>query len=250
MRSFVTYLRSLATRPLRKARDEAADLGRLVRLLGELGDEARDVLYAVRRAWYVQTSPAPGLALLGDARKLWRLPGEETEDYRARLMAAFDTWQQGGTDPGVAQALDLVGLPDADVHTVHFSTPWRFDGRVRFDSTATFGGMPHWAWFDVVAPMPGTGASVEDLDRWLSSIARWKAGHARLHRLALDSGTRMADDWPLPLDQLGMGAQHAAMNEAWPMGAGVRFDSTHAFDGGWVFGESMDHMDAQEEIPS
>lgn len=249
MRSFVTYLRSLVTRPLRKARQDGTDLGRLVRVLGELGDQARDVVYAVRRAWVVKTSPGPGLELLGEERKLHRLPGEETEAYRKRLLAAFETWQKGGTDDGVADALSLVGLPDADVHPVTFSTPWRFDGRVRFDSTATFGGHPQWAWFEVIAAMPGPGASVQDLDRWLTTVGRWKAGHARLKRMVLDSADRMIDAWPLPVDQLGLGGQRPAMVEVWPMGAGgVRFDGSHAFDGTWTFGEAMDHLDNHEEI--
>jgi hypothetical protein len=251
VKSFVTYLRSLVTRPLRKAREDATDLGRLVRILGELGDEARDAIYSVRRAWVVKTSPGGGLELHGDARKLWRLPDEAVEAYRTRLMAAFDTWQQGGTDDGVASALALVGLPDADVHGVHFSTPWQFNGQVRFDGTATFGGTPHWAWFEVIAPMTGGGASESQLTGWLSSIDRWKAGHARLRRLALDSANRMVDVWPVPVDQLGLGAQHNTMIEAWPMGSsGVRFDGTHAFDGTWAFGQAMDYLESHTETPT
>lgn len=247
MRSFVDYLRSLLTRPLRKGRDDLADIGRLVRLLGELGDEARDVIYAVRRAWYVRTSPEAGLELLGEERGLPRLPGEDIESYRSRLLAAFLTWQAGGTDEGVQAALALVGLPDADAHQVVFQAPWRFDATVRFDGTAQFGGRPHWAWFDVVAPMPGAGVSDESMSAWLVTIARWKAAHARLRRLSLHSSARITDQWPIPVDDLGTGASAGSMRDLWPMGTGVAFDGSHAFDGTWIYGDSVDALVVAEE---
>jgi hypothetical protein len=231
---------------LLKGRDEAADLGRLVRLLGELGDDARDVVYAVRRAWFVLTSPESGLELLGEERRLHRLPGEGVEAYRARLLKAFETWQAGGTDAGIEAALALVGLPDADVEQVLFSTPWRFDSSVRFDGTATFAGQPHWAWFDVSAEMPGSGVATETMDAWLGAIARWKAAHARLRRLSLDNGGHIADDWPLPVDDLAPAVVHYGMTDPWPMGTGVRFDGTHSYDGTWAFGVAMDSLELAE----
>jgi hypothetical protein len=54
-----------------------------------------------------------------------RGPNESDDSYRARLLAAFDTWLLAGTSAGVEQAIEVVGGPGCEA-TVIENHDWAF----------------------------------------------------------------------------------------------------------------------------
>lgn len=129
-------------------------------LKGELGESwwqlwggLKDALLAgakaaVKQRYPASSSPA-GLEAIGQDRQLERMPDEPEGAYVARLEAAFDTAQWGGTAKGVRDALILtrlfdpvIGL-DGDYDSPDVVANWRWDP-----------GSPLWARFWVVIEQP------------------------------------------------------------------------------------------------
>jgi hypothetical protein len=57
----------------------------------------------------IQRAPEDALVLIGEERLLPRFPGEPTDAYRARLLAAWEFWRWAGTFPGLVYWLRVLG---------------------------------------------------------------------------------------------------------------------------------------------
>jgi hypothetical protein len=74
--------------------------GRFLEGLGEVKDGLAEHVRQAVLARMIQRAPEDALALIGEERFLPRFPGEFTEAYRARLLAAWEFWRQGGRSRG------------------------------------------------------------------------------------------------------------------------------------------------------
>jgi hypothetical protein len=83
--------------------------GRFLEGLGEAKDGLAEHVRQVVLARMIQRAPEDALALIGKERSLPRFPGELTEAYRARLLAAWEFWQRAGTFPGLVYWLRVLG---------------------------------------------------------------------------------------------------------------------------------------------
>lgn len=165
--SFATYLWELLTKPLRKSLSE---IQRWINVLGAALDEARQMVFNVRRAWFIETATGPALDLHGKDRGLPRYPGETDDTYRRRLQAAYHTYVSGGTNPGLSDALRVLGYPTR-VEELFKEDPLRWD-EFRVVSNA-----------DINQPLTSTQISVIQ-----QIIDRSRAAHAKLAALIMATG--------------------------------------------------------------
>jgi hypothetical protein len=91
---------------------------------------AEGAMQAVK-ARFLKRGPADALPYAGTDRQIERAPGEPDDVYRARLLAAFETWRLAGTNKGILTALAVIGYSKARIFESHDWYPidprwWRF----------------------------------------------------------------------------------------------------------------------------
>ena len=109
---FGSYLINLLSRIFRRD----PEIQKWVDSFGASLDEAKASIFAMRRAWFIQTASGYALDEHGKGRRLLRYPGESDEAYKMRLLAAYQIYAEGGTVPGIKHALERLGYPDAIVY--------------------------------------------------------------------------------------------------------------------------------------
>jgi hypothetical protein len=95
-----------------------------VRIRAAIGvalDHGFDGLKQAVLARFVQRAPADALSDLGDERHIEQYPGDTTATYRARVLLAWDLWQQGGTAAGIIAALKSIGFTSVRIYTANGS---------------------------------------------------------------------------------------------------------------------------------
>lgn len=102
--NFAEYLLGLLHRPFKLKED----IKRFVDVIGYLYDEAKKVVYTIRRIWFLKTCPVDVLGLFGEDYGIPQLPGEAAEAYRQRLLNVFDWYYWMGTNKGIIQAIRLI----------------------------------------------------------------------------------------------------------------------------------------------
>jgi hypothetical protein len=169
-------------------------------LWGNLKDAVLAGVKQAVRQRYPADASAGALEIIGNDRSLERMPGELPAVYAARLEAAFDTWERGGTRDGVRDAVVLTGLMTPVYDGDEMISPrvveaWEWDP----DS-------PLWARFWVVITQPHvfkaprkygdgglyglpptgdgalygfTGATRNQAALLRRQVAKWKGGHNR-----------------------------------------------------------------------
>jgi phage tail-like protein len=132
-------------------RKDDGDVRRWVDVQGEVLDELKLSVFAMRRSWLIATAQGAALDAIGKSRKLPRYPGEDDEAYRRRLSAAWEIYSRGGTIPGMVEALRLIGYPDAEVHELYKDGPVSpfHNGAYRYDREVRHSGGVRWAEFRV-----------------------------------------------------------------------------------------------------
>jgi len=244
VKSFTTYLTFLLPKPLRKPDPAVTDIKRLAQVLGGLLDEAMESVFQVRRCWFPGACPdGEAIDLHGDERDIIRLPGESHNDYRARVMAAFETYLAGGTVPGIVMAMDLLGHPGATVQEPR--TRYRHDGRLRRDGSARWCGV-QWATFTVTLPWVDAlkATHVADVVR---QINRWKAAWTRLGGIVLDQSTAPAswsDAVVLAEDLEVVAGVGDALGDSTAMGR-ARHDGRHQHDGSVQYNGDTDVLELE-----
>jgi hypothetical protein len=92
--------------------------GRFLEGLGEVKDGLAERVRQAVLARMIQRAPEDALSLIGEERSLPRFPGELTEAYRARLLAAWEFWRRAGTLPGLVSWLRVLGY---EAHVTEWS---------------------------------------------------------------------------------------------------------------------------------
>lgn len=101
---FGDYLYDLLSRPYKTS----AEVKAFASVIGSLLDEAKAVLFAVRRVWFLRTTPVELLSEFGTEFDMPRLTGETDQQYRTRLINAFDWYYWMGTNYGIMRSIGYV----------------------------------------------------------------------------------------------------------------------------------------------
>jgi hypothetical protein len=163
--------------------------------LGEAKDGLAEHVRQAVLARMIQRAPEDALALIGEERSLPRFPGEFTEAYRARLLAAWEFWRQVGTLPGLALWLRAAG------YEAHIWELYRYNPSLWAEfAVYLWSYRPEWTtdrWDD-----GGTWDDETDWDytlhglepiRTLELIREVKPAHARLRFISYIPGPK--DAW-------------------------------------------------------
>lgn len=125
--TFVTWRTSKLLPPLNGPMDEL-----FAGVFGAEQDTELALLRVAALSRFPATCPDDGLDLLGQAYTLPRMPSESHDSYRARLVAAWDTWEVAGSPDAIVKSLHAYGITDVEVfreEDTDYTYPWysRFD---------------------------------------------------------------------------------------------------------------------------
>lgn len=129
MDTFKRYLWELLPRPYKvfegagEQRDPP-EIKKWVEGVGTELDSTQELVYRLRRLWSVLAAPSEILDVIGYDRSLPRWDDEPDEEYRLRLLAAFDWFAMGGTVPGLKKILHRLGFPDVRIAERITSERW------------------------------------------------------------------------------------------------------------------------------
>jgi hypothetical protein len=107
MSGFDDYLWSLLTRPF-KVSDDPTGAQNYTKVVGAALDDAKAAMFLMRRAWYIQTAPVAALPIIGDGLRMPQFLNESDEEYRNRLIGAFDWYYWMGTKKGILNAISYI----------------------------------------------------------------------------------------------------------------------------------------------
>lgn len=137
---------------------------------------------AIRAPWLAEsTSPDDCLSLKGEEYMMPRYPGETAEQYRARLLAVWETWPYAGSAQAIETQLAAAGF-DATVvfHSDRLgpkgqAAPYRSQFWVLLNGTPTYES-PAWGDFDWGdgTEWGATDVSPEDADLIRAIVRKWK----------------------------------------------------------------------------
>jgi hypothetical protein len=186
MSKFGDYLWQLLPRFFKHLTD--SEPRKWVNVFGASLDETKQSIFLLRRAWLVATASGTSLDLLGKARGIIRYPDEDDERFRVRIMAAFDIYSAGGTIPGMTQALDVLGYPDATIYELFRDgvvTPLH-NNAGQYNGTLQHKGGIRWAEFNVLTGIEDTRSFTKtDLQILWDTIYKMKPAHTMPRALVL-----------------------------------------------------------------
>lgn len=162
------------------------------RVLGLMKQAVVEAAKAAVKCRFAATAPLDALEQLLEDRNLdpaWR----ETEtSVRARIIAAWETWQKAGTKAGMGEALELAGYIDYEIREnkqdgtlswwefeiwLYPPFPWtdEYVADFRWDDAGVWEDGGVWA-----ADLPP-----EDLSRARLIARKWKGTHAQCRRIVI-----------------------------------------------------------------
>jgi len=144
-----------------------------VRIRGAFGaacDWAFDTLKQAVLARFVSKAPEDALGYLGAERSIERYPGDTLATYRARVQAAWDLWQQGGTAAGVILALTSMGFSSVRIYTANGAGP---SGELTWPPD---GDTANWSRFWVLIDVSGSEANPFDWQPTAWGTGDWGTG--------------------------------------------------------------------------
>lgn len=117
-----------------------------------------DLVYQAARdaagATYITAAPADAVDLHGASRLLERLDGESNDQYRERIVGAWDFWSGLGISTGLRDALRLyTGCTALEVYAVNTQTDNWLDGTAYSDEDNE---TDNWSRHAIVIPDPHT----------------------------------------------------------------------------------------------
>ncbi len=145
---FCDYMYYLLTSPFKRVKKSINQWYILFRVLGRRFDDALESLYNAEEQTMLATCEPEMLPVHAEDRKMARYPGEEDENFRARIANYPEVVRLGGSDRGVLLAVRTLGY--TDVKIVLANNMPNFSGEEREDRWAEFyvvimmqAGMPH-----------------------------------------------------------------------------------------------------------
>lgn len=168
------------------------DITKLTGVIGGMLDDAKRAAFRVRELKFIMTSQGRALDLHGIDRKMPRLAGESDESYRKRLLAAYDLYREGGTQPGMKRVLESLGYPAAEIYPL-YREKYKFhfhDGRLLMDGTQTMTAkedganvdyLSKWSQFIVYLNASDEALLQRDRDRLLHMINKAKPIESKLY---------------------------------------------------------------------
>lgn len=189
--AFGVYLWSLLSRPFKlKVNDhnDEKDTERYVETLGEMADSLKQVIFLIRRSRVPAVAPDNMLDFVSENRKISRYPGERNQYFRRRIQAAVQIYAEGGTNPGMKNALARIGYPNTEIYEV-ITERARHDRLKKYNGTARHGGSKNcWSEFDVILKWePSRQFTVADLLILIDVIYKTKSGHAMPRSLIVET---------------------------------------------------------------
>lgn len=168
------------------------DITKLTGVIGGMLDDAKQAAFRVRELKFIMTSEGRALDLHGVDRKMPRLAGESDESYRKRLLAAYDLYREGGTQPGMKRVLESLGYPAAEIYPL-YREKYKFhlhDGQLLMDGTqamtakedgANVDYLSKWSQFIVYLNASDEALLQRDRDRLLHMINKAKPIESKLY---------------------------------------------------------------------
>lgn len=112
---FCDYMYYLLTSPFKQVRKRINQWYILFRVLGKRFDEAMEQLYDAREQTMLATCDPVMLPVHAEDRKMTKYPGEDAENFRARIANYPEVLRLGGSDPGVILAARTLGYTDVEI---------------------------------------------------------------------------------------------------------------------------------------
>ena len=183
--TFLEYLWSLCPRPLKRLKTLTESDGyKLMTVLANAFEKVRVDVYFVRKQFLIKTCDETTLMSYGQALNIPKFDSETVEQYRDRLLGAWDYFRLGGTIPGMLAALEAMGYQQVTI-LEHYTiaTP---------ETLST-----EWATFSVLIDLAELEAGTYTRDEVQSLIRRIKPAHtlgaSRLTCLITDSADGLTD---------------------------------------------------------
>ena len=179
-------------------------------VLGGIQDQELALLRVAALSRFPATCPDDGLDLLGQAFDLGRFPGESNDAYRARLAAAWPTYDIAGSAQAIVASLQAYGFVDVLVLPV-WQAPAPFLPESSSTSYSEFyvflgpdmgttGILPlilgSWTLGSSPGSTLGSSATVAQITAAKRQILRWKAAHGLPIRVFLLFGSQSASAAP------------------------------------------------------
>ena len=112
---FCDYMYYLLTSPFKRVKKKLNQWYILFKVLGRRFDDAMESLYDAREQTMLATCDPVMLQVHADDRKMSQYPGEDNENFRARIANYSEVLRLGGSDPGVLLAVRVLGFAKADI---------------------------------------------------------------------------------------------------------------------------------------
>lgn len=156
---FCDYMYYLLISPFKRVKKALNQWYILFRVLGKRFDDAMESLYKAREQTMLATCDPEMLPVHAEDRKMAQYPGEDDENFRARIANYPEVLRLGGSDPGVLLAVRTLGYSDPEMVKANV-----FKGRVYYQTDGTWnldgsrsleaGVLPdRWAEFYIVIKM-------------------------------------------------------------------------------------------------
>ncbi len=153
-------------------------------VFGAAQDEELALLRVAALSRLPATCPDDGLDLLGQTFVLERVPDESHDSYRARLQAAFSTYELAGAPDALEASLRLYGFEDITIvraenffyEAINYSA---FGVELGPDFGTTGITADAWGAFPWGDPLKtwGSTATPSQLSAVVRQILKWKAAH-------------------------------------------------------------------------
>jgi hypothetical protein len=92
-------------------------------VIGGEVEEAETNIYGMREQMLIWTATGSYLDELGKSRKIYREAEESDDDYRVRILDAWNLYAMGGTTPGMENALAKIGYEEVTVYPFYLDGP-------------------------------------------------------------------------------------------------------------------------------
>lgn len=156
---FCDYMYYLLTSPFKCVKKKMNQWYILFKVLGRRFDDGMESLYDAREQTMLATCDPVMLPVHADDRKMSQYPGEDSENFRARIANYPEVLRLGGSDPGVLLAVRTLGYETPALvkanefkGRVYYQTDgsWNLDGSRLMEA----GELPdRWAEFYIVIKM-------------------------------------------------------------------------------------------------